>query len=221
MVKNMMFNDLGNIVDDISIPSTSIKIEDKFIDELKQYNKNSKINYLSNEDYRERVNKLYDEIGMIRPIDNELDSVIYFDDYDEKGLVLNKKDISLKQVWTEYRLIYNEKNSSDDVVVKSSFVLDNFDELFEKISKKVDGIDKHINDLNLLRKEIDADNVKLENGKESLEIEKVKFENYRREETARLEKLEKELNVKLEKINGLINLFDEKMNGLKDNNTDF
>lgn len=221
MVKNMMFNDLGNIVDDISIPSTSIKIEDKFIDELKQYNKNSKINYLSNEDYRERVNKLYDEIGMIRPIDNELDSVIYFDDYDEKGLVLNKKDISLKQVWTEYRLIYNEKNGRDDVVVKSSFVLDNFDELFEKISKKVDGIDKHINDLNLLRKEIDADNVKLENGKESLEIEKVKFENYRREETARLEKLEKELNVKLEKINGLINLFDEKMNGLKDNNTDF
>ena len=105
--------------------------------------------------------------------------------------------------------------------MKSSFVLDNFDELFEKISKKVDGIDKHINDLNLLRKEIDADNVKLENGKESLEIEKVKFENYRREETARLEKLEKELNVKLEKINGLINLFDEKMNGLKDNNTDF
>lgn len=221
MVKNMMFNDFGNIVDNISIPSTSIKIEDKFIDELKQYNKNSKINYLSNEDYRERVNKLYDEIGMIRPIDNELDSVIYFDDYDEKGLVLNKKDISLKQVWTEYRLIYNEKNGRDDVVVKSSFVLDNFDELFEKISKKVDGIDKHINDLNLLRKEIDADNVKLENGKESLEIEKVKFENYRREETARLEKLEKELNVKLEKINGLINLFDEKMNGLKDNNTDF
>ena len=221
MVKNMMFNDLGNIVDNISIPSTSIKIEDKFIDELKQYNKNSKINYLSNEDYRERINKLYDEIGMIRPIDNELDSVIYFDDYDEKGLVLNKKDISLKQVWTEYRLIYNEKNGRDDVVVKSSFVLDNFDELFEKISKKVDGIDKHINDLNLLRKEIDADNVKLENGKESLEIEKVKFENYRREETARLEKLEKELNVKLEKINGLINLFDEKMNGLKDNNTDF
>lgn len=207
----MMFNDISNLVDNISIPSSSIKIEDKFIDELKKYNKSSNLN---NENYRKRINSLYDEIGMLKPIDNELDSVMYFDNYDEVGLVLNRKDISLKQIWTEYRLMYNEKNKEEDGIMKNSFVLDNFDELFEKLSKKVNGVDKHINDLNLLRREIDADNVKLKSSRESLEVEKIKFDNYRREETARLEQLEKELNIKIEKINGLINLFEEKMKGL-------
>ena len=39
--------------------------------------------------------------------------------------------------------------------MENSFVLDNFDDLYDKISKKVDGLDKYIDDLTSLKKEIE------------------------------------------------------------------
>ena len=207
----MMFSDI-----DSDVSFNSIKIEEEFIEELKNYNKNSNLN---KKDYRNRIDKLYDEIGEVKPIDNEINDVLYFDDYEENGLVLNKKDISFKQIWTEYRLIYNEKKLEDDNVMenKNSFVLDNFDELYDRISNKVDGVDKYINDLNTLKKEIGFDTAKLEDTKASLELEKINFENYRRSEIARLDNLEKELNQKIEKINNLMVIFDKKMNEFMNN----
>lgn len=213
----MMFSDI-NINNEIpNVPTSSIAIGEEFINELKKYNENSKLN---KEDYRNRIIKLYDDIGNIKPIDNEINDVIYFDNYEEIGLVLNKKDISLKQIWTEYRLIYNEKKKDDDKFMenKNSFVLNNFDELFDRISKKVDGLDKYIYDLNSLKKEVDADTVKLENTKESLEIERINFENYRRGELARLEKMKKDLNDKMDKINRLLVTLEDKMKEFIDNN---
>jgi len=208
----MMFND-----EDTNISFNSIKIEEEFIEELKNYNKGSNLN---KKDYRNRIDKLYDEIGDVKPIDNEINDVIYFEDYEEVGLVLNKKDISFKQIWTEYRLIYNEKKLEDDKNMenKNSFVLDNFDELYDRISSKVDGVDKYINDLNILKKEIGSDTAKLEDTKASLELEKINFENYRRSEMARLEKLEQELNQKIEKINNLMVIFDKKMDDFMNDN---
>ena len=58
------------------------------------------------------------------------------------------------------------------------------------------------------------DNEKMRKNKESLELERINFENYRREELARLEKKELDLNIKLEKINKLVKLFDEKLSGV-------
>jgi len=201
--------------------NNSVAIDDKFINELKNYNKSSKLNYLNKEEYRDRINKLYNDIGMVKPIDNEINDVIYFSDFDENGVVLNKKNVSLKQVWTEYRLLYNEKNRDDDKKMENSFVLDNFDELYDRISKKVDGIDKYISDLNLLKKEIDMDNNKLNNLKNNFQLEKMSFENYRKEELARLDKKEKELNSKLEKINMLMKNFENKLNGIDDADTSY
>lgn len=201
--------------------NNSVAIDDKFINELKNYNKSSKLNYLNKDEYRDRINKLYNDIGMVKPIDNEINDVIYFNDFDENGVVLNKKNVSLKQVWTEYRLLYNEKNRDDDKKMENSFVLDNFDELYDRISKKVDGIDKYISDLNLLKKEIDMDNNKLNNLKNNFQLEKMSFENYRKEELARLDKKEKELNSKLEKINMLMKNFENKLNGIDDADTSY
>lgn len=208
----MMFSDI-NLKDEIpSVPAGSIIVEDDFVNELKIYNQKSKMNSMKKEEYRNRMNKLYEEIGMIVPVDAEINSVLYFDDYEECGLSLNKKDISLRQLWTEYRLIYNEKKREDDNVMTNSFVLDNFDDLFDRVTKKVDGLDKYIGDLNSLKKQVDVRSADLINDRENFEIEKVKFENYRREECARLEKKEKELNEKLEKLNQLMNSFENKMN---------
>lgn len=214
----MMFSNIDINNEIPSVSNDPIKIDEKFLDELKNYNKNSKMNKLNKEEYRSKISKLYNDVGMIRPIDNEINNVIYFDDYEEVGLVLNKKNISLKQIWTEYRLIYNEKKKEEDEIMENSFVLDNFDELFDRLSKKVDGLDKYINDLNSLKKEVDSRNLKLDANRENFELEKIHFENYRRGEIARLEKMEKELNDKLNKINKMIINIDEKMNMISNDN---
>jgi len=215
-----MFSDMSlNISSEIpSVPTSSIKFEDEFIDELKNYNKSSKMNILNKDDYRNRIGKLYNDIGGIKPIDNEINNVLYFDNYEEVGLVLNKKNISLKQVWTEYRLIYNEKQKEDDIVMENSFVLDNFDELFDKLAKKVDGVDNYIKELNSMKKEVDDSSLKLEYSRETLELEKIGFENYCREQSSKLEKKEKELNDKLAKVNELMKKLDEKMGFLLNDN---
>lgn len=209
MVIEMMFSNIDLVSNDIS--SGALKIKDDFLNELREYNEQSKMNHFNKEEYRERMNRLYNDIDMIKPIDSEINGIIYFDDYNEVGIVVNKSDISLKQAWTEYRLIYNEKNSGEECVMENSFVLDNFDELFDRISKKVDGLDKHIGDLNSLKKEIDINNSKLKSEKENLEIERVTFENYKREEMSRLSMLEKELNNKMEKIESLVKVINDKL----------
>lgn len=208
----------SNIEFQNEVNNNSVVIDEKFIKELKDYNKKSKINHMNKEEYRNKISKLYSDIGVINPIDNEINGVIYFDDYVENGVVMNKNNVSLKQVWTEYRLIYNEKKRDDDKIMENSFVLDNFDELFERISKKVDGLDKYIGDLNSLKKEVDSSNEELVNAKTSFELEKIKFENYRRSEMTRLSQKEKELNDKIQKINKLVSVFDDKMKGIGDAN---
>ena len=206
-----MFNDIMLENNNLNVGFNSIKFESDFIEELKAYNKNSKIN---KEDYRNRIEKLYNDVGSIRPVDNEINNVIYFDEYNEIGLVLNKKNVSLKQVWTEYRLLYNERLKDDDIIMDNSYVLDNFDEIFDKLSKRVDGVDKYIQELNFMRREVKDDSLKLNYSKETLEQEKINFENYCKERTEMLEKKEKDLNEKIDRVNYLLLQLDEKMSNL-------
>jgi len=210
----MMLNDVTFDNKISNLPSGSVLIDDEFLNELKEYNKKSKMNSLNTKKYRDRINRLSESIGFIKPIDSEINNVVYFSGYNEVGIVINKRDISLKQVWTEYRLIYNEKIEMRNEIMENSFVLDNFDEIYDRISKKVSGLDKYVNDLNSLKSEINNDNDKLNSSKEIFEIEKIKFENYKNEEIIKLKNKEKELNIKLDKINNLISLFEEKLNGI-------
>lgn len=213
VVRVQMLNDIILDNDNLNVGFNSIKIESDFIEELKAYNKNSKIN---REDYRNRIEKLYNDVGGIKPIDNEINNVIYFDEYDEIGLVLNKKNVSLKQVWTEYRLLYNEKLKDDDVIMDNSYVLDNFDEIFDKLSKRVDGVDKYIQELNFMKQEVKDNSLKLDYSRETFEQEKNNFENYCRKQTEMLEKKEKELNEKITRVDFLLSQLDDKMNNLID-----
>ena len=210
-----MFNDISVNVenDSLSVSASSIKFEDDFINELRSYTEGSKINILNKDNYRGRINKLYNDIGSIKPIDNEINNIVYFDDYEEIGLVLNKKNVSLKQVWTDYRLLYNEKQKEVDVM-ENSFVLDNFDELFDKLSNKIDGVDNYINELNYMKQEMDDHSLKLEYSRETLELEKLSFEKYCKEQNEKLERKEKELNSKLEMLDALMKKLDEKLTWL-------
>ena len=204
-----MLDNIQELNNELPLP---IELDSYFVDTLRNYNSYSKIN---RKNYRDKMNELYDNINYVKPID-DINDVIYFNNYDEVGIVVNKNDVSLKQIWTEYRLIFNEKVKESDNVMEDSFVLDNFDVLYDKLNKKVDGFDKYVNELNSLKKEIDNDNGNLKTMKESLEKEKMEFENYRAKEIGRLNKLELEVNDKLNRVNELIKKLDEKMEQISD-----
>ena len=87
---------------------------------------------------------MYEDIKSIKPIDNEIDNVLYFNNYIEKGIVIKPKVSSMKQFWTEYRLINNEKSTLHRPNEKTITSIDNFDELFEALSFRVTEINKYI-----------------------------------------------------------------------------
>ena len=66
-------------------------------------------NFSKHKEYRDRINKMYDNIENLTPVDGEIDNILYFNNYIERGIVVKPKVSSLKQFWTEYRLITNEK----------------------------------------------------------------------------------------------------------------
>lgn len=187
--------------------SLPIELDSDFVDTLRNYNNFAKIN---KKNYRDKMNDLYDDIKGVEPID-DINDIIYFNNYDELGIVINKNNVSLKQIWTEYRLIFNEKAKENDNIMEDSFVLDNFDILYDKLNKKVDGFDKYVNELNLLKKEIDNDNGSIKTMRDNLEKERLEFESYKSREIERLNKLELEVNDKLNRVNELIKKLDEKM----------
>ena len=79
---------------------------------VKNYNKDEELkltNYSNRKEYRDRISKMYEDIKDITPIDNEIDNVLYYNNYIEKGIVVKPKKESIKQWWTEYRLINNER----------------------------------------------------------------------------------------------------------------
>ena len=92
-----MLSDLSLDLDKIipNMPVGTLKIDEKYIDELKDYTINNSIN-LSKKEYRDKINRLYNDIGNVKPIDNIINNVLYFDNYEEVAVyprgyrVLNK-----------------------------------------------------------------------------------------------------------------------------------
>lgn len=172
-------------------------------------------NLSDKENYRERLEELYSEFMEIVPIDVE--SEVYYDIYEEFGLSLNNDGEFLKQVWDCFRLIYNEKSDREDNMEKS-FVLDNFDEIFDNLSRKVEDVDKYIDSLNMRKKDLESVSVSVSSDRDLLMQERDAFESYKLKENERLVAKEKELDEKLEKVNNLLKVLDSKVDLLfKDN----
>ena len=87
-----------------------------------EFNPSVKFNYSNKKEYRDRITRMYDEVKGIIPIDNEVDSVLYFNNYVEKGIVVRPKVASLKQFWTEYRLIDNEKKQAGQSMTNTPLI---------------------------------------------------------------------------------------------------
>lgn len=159
------------------------------------------------EEYRDRVKILYNNLKDIKPENFKVNNVIYTKDYIEKGIAITSNINSLKQLWVEFRLIYNEFNTVKKTEIKQkkereienymenkeSYVLSNFDELFDKLNKKVDGTSKYVSELKNMKENVLTTNSVLENSKKLFEQEKANFEKYVALERQKLEKERQEL----------------------------
>lgn len=171
------------------------------------------VNYSQKNEYRDRINKMYNEIN-IKPIDDEVSDSLYFNNYVEKGIVVKPKVSALKQFWTEYRLIDNEKN----VVVekKNSENLANFDDLFDALSIRMSEINGYIDELKEMRTNIISTTNKLEEDKEKLNLERMEFNKYKQREESKINKEKESLKVNFSRLQTIINDLDKKLEDLED-----
>ena len=169
-----LFSNLGESKSKTLIQKKKILEENDNLNSFKEdylkENNTKLMNFTKQKEYRDRIDKMYENIKSITPIDNEIDNVLYFNNYQEKGIVVKPKVVSLKQFWTEYRLINNEKHFSS--VNKNNIdinkKLSDFDKLFED-SMEFDPMD--------VWEDTDEDNYKIKTTVENLEATTKGLEN--------------------------------------------
>ena len=191
-------------------------------EEVNEYKENKLTNFSNKKKYRDRITKMYEDMEELTPIDNEIDNVLYFNNYIEKGIVVKPKVSSLKQFWTEYRLIKNEKNNpivKEHKETKSEKVktkpLNNFDELFEALQQRVTEINNYIDELKEMRTSIDKSNSKLEEDREKLKEEKQSFQDFKNKEEERINQEKETLKVNYDRLQTIINDLDRKLNEIE------
>ena len=234
-VKNLelpenLFSNLGEIKSrKIEEKSTSEFDIDEVLEEIEknipnyEFLPNVKLtNYTNKKEYRDRIDKMYEDIKGIKPIDSEIDNILYFNNYVEKGIVVKPKVSSLKQFWTEFRLINNEKaetsvNDKPSKLMDSheksidKVDLDNFDKLFEALSLRVSEINQYIDELKEMRIEIDKNSKKLEIDKAKLDTERFEFDTYKEKEEKKINNEKENLKINFNKLQTIINDLDKKL----------
>lgn len=215
-----LFSNLGEI--------KSRKIEEErrksFKDNMKEApEENSDIKfttYEKKEEYRNRITKMYEGLKNIKPIDNQIDSEIYLGNYVEKGIVVKPKISSLKQFWTEYRLIKNEKEIPAQQIVEplvdTSKKIDNFDALFDALSIRVKEINAYIDELKEMRNAINVESTELAIDKEKLTEDKKKFQEFKKQEEHKISKDKETLKINFERLQTIIDDLDKKLGSVED-----
>ena len=192
------------------------KTEDsELIKEYKKENDLKLTSYSKHNEYRDRITKMYEDIGDIKPIDNEINNILYFNNYIEKGIVIKPKISSLKQFWTEYRLINNEKNIKKIEEEKENNALDDFDKLFEALSARVTEINKYIDELKEMKNTIEATSDQLKEDKNQLKAEKTEFLNYKKQEETKNEEEKENLKINFAKLQTIIDDLDRKLGSIE------
>jgi len=171
-----------------------------------------------NESYRERITKMYEKLDDLIPINGEIDDILYFNNYIEKGIVVKPKVSSLKQFWTEYRLIRNEKigpQKNEEKETLNYIDTSNFDKLFNALSERVKEINKYIDELKEMKTDIDETNNKLQKETQELKEEKQRFMDYKKEEEEKLAKEKESLKINYDRLQTIINDLDNKLNEIE------
>ncbi len=213
-----LFSNLGEIKSKNIAQKKKLISEEKTSETKENYLKDNSAkltNFSKHKEYRNRIDKMYENIKDITPIDNEIDNVLYFNNYQEKGIVVKPKVSSLKQFWTEYRLINNEKLSP--ITNKTTNIdkqLSDFDKLFDALQSRVTEINSYIDELKEIRITIDKSSDKLEKDKEKLSQEKQKFFDYKMNEESKIEKEKENLKINYDRLQTIIDDLDKKLGSI-------
>ena len=205
-----LFSNLGGV----KPKRHEIKESPKFI---KQYEKDNNVkltNYSKHTEYRDRITKMYEDLKDIKPIDNEMDNVLYFNNYIEKGIVVKPKVASLKQFWTEFRLINNEKTNQKESYIMEHKELDNFEQLFDALSIRVSEINKYIDELREMKTSIDATSNQLREDQEHLKAERKEFQNYKNAEETKIKEEKETLKINFDRLQTIIDDLDKKLGSI-------
>lgn len=165
--------------------------------------------------YRMQAEKVYKRLSWIKPIDNKIDDVIFVKKDVGKGIVIPLDVSSIKKAWTYYRLIYNEHNtveiplrskkkSNSSIKNDDSYVLNNFDALFDKLSQNISGVDLYVKELEDMQKKLGKKEKEHETAFKKLDTEKNNFDEFIAKERKALEEekkaFAKEKEIELKKI---------------------
>lgn len=219
-----MYN--GNRIRNIEIPENlfsnlgkvkpkKVEKEEKKSQFVENYEKENDIKltrYTKHSEYRDRITKMYEDLKNIKPIDNEIDNIAYFNNYTEKGIVVKPKVSSLKQFWTEFRLINNEKNTRKEIAKAKK--IDDFEELFEALSARVSEINEYIDELREMKNEINETTAKLEDDKEKLKEERNEFLSYKEKEENKINEDKETLKINFERLQTIIDDLDKKLGSI-------
>ena len=207
-----LFSNLGEIKSRELAQKALYKKENDLITKTPKSEEEPKlVNYSNKKEYRERINKMYEDLKDIKPIDNEIETILYFNNYIEKGIVIKPKVSSLKQFWTEFRLINNEKNNTRDLRKVNNDALDEFDTLFVELQSRVSEINNYIDELKEMRTNIDISSHKLAEDKEKFSAEKQRFQDYKESEEKKIQKEKENLKINFERLQTIINDLDKKL----------
>ena len=194
----------------------NIPIVEEKSDFAENYEKENDIkltNFSRHAEYRDRIAKMYEDLKNIRPIDNEIENIAYFNNYVEKGIVIKPKVSSLKQFWTEFRLINNEKNNLPETsVVKTE--TDDFEALFDALSIRINEINKYIEDLREMKNSINNTKTQLKEDKERLKMEKKEFQSYKQTEENKIKEDKENLKINFERLQTIIDDLDKKLGSI-------
>ena len=216
-----LFSNLG----EIKTKKPKLNEKPSIIEEYQDSNDIRLTNYTNHEEYRNRITKMYEDLKDIKPIDNEIDNVLYFNNYVEKGIVIRPKISSLKQFWTEYRLINNEKIAlkepprqlETEEPPKIKETLNSFDELFENLSIRVSEINNYIDELKEMRRSIDETTIQLKEDKEQFNEKIMEFQNYKEQEQTKINEEKETLKINFERLQTIIDDLDKKLGTIDKN----
>lgn len=201
-----LFSNMGEIKSkNISASKKQSTDEFNFLNSSNKY-----VNYSDFRNYRTRIGKMYDDLNDIKPVDSEIKNTLYLDNYIEKGIVVKPKVSSLKQFWTEYRLMNNEKKFSNEKLITTDNN-DVFDQLFEKLSIRVTEINKYIDELKEMKNSLTASNRELESDKEKLINERQKFYDFKTKEESKLKEERENLKINFSRLQTIIDDLDKKL----------
>lgn len=205
--------------------------ENKHLEKYKELNEDKT---KDNREYRNRLKSLAEDIKNIKPIDKQIPSTLYINYYNEMGMLLKSKLSTLKQLWIEYQLLYNEKqavkekkeqeekeDNNSDINIEKSFpdypsqeLSPDFDSLLDSLSNRINYINNYLDELRELKEDMNTKgytktDINLE--REKLKQEKKEFEEYKKQEKEKLASDKEELQVHFNKFQSIVETFDKKI----------